>query len=81
MEEHDGDYVHVSTTVDPNDDTVTLATIQRITEKLAKSKERVSRVHVKTLVMEKPMAPNEAVGLATRYAERKGIPVVYAEMD
>ena len=73
----DRDYVRVSTTADPNDDTVTLATIQRIVEKSTATLD--SNWHVKTLVMEKPMTLNDALGLATRYAERKGIPVVYSD--
>ena len=70
------DFVRVRTQVDPNDETVTLATIERVVEKA-----RVRRVddppwHVRTLVLETPMSPDTAVGLATRYAERKQIPVV-----
>ena len=72
------DYVRVSTCSDPLDDTVTLATIQRFVEKEyldGASK----RVHVKTLVMRKPMTTHEAVGFATCYAERKNIPIVYTD--
>jgi hypothetical protein len=76
----DHDYVRVSTSSDPLDDTVTLATIQRITEKLASKRESDSKLHVKTLVMATPMPADVALGLATCYAERKRIPVVYAEL-
>ncbi|MGD8339865.1 MAG: hypothetical protein PVH89_03735 [Gammaproteobacteria bacterium] len=73
-----GDYVRVSTCSDPLDDTVTLATIQRFVEK-QRLDEAVNRVHVKTLVLRQPMSTDEALGLATCYAERKKIPVVCTE--
>jgi hypothetical protein len=75
----DRDYVHVSTSVDPNDDTVTLATIKRITARLVDHESASPATHVKTLVEDQPMSPDSALGLATRYAERKHIDVVYAE--
>jgi hypothetical protein len=75
------DYVRVSTSPDPNDDTVTLATIQRIVEKLNLERASASKLHVKTLIMQQPMTPDAALGLATCYAERKQIPVVVAETD
>ena len=77
----DSDYVHVRTCPDPNDDTITLATIQRITEMLAQSERSKPAQRVKTLVEEQPMSPDTAVVLAKCYAERKQIPVVYAETD
>ena len=73
----ESDYVRVSTCSDPLDDTVTLATIQRFVEK--ERPEGDTRVHVKTLVMRRPMSPDEALGFATCYAERKNIPVVYTD--
>ena len=75
------DYVRVSTSPDPNDDTVTLATIQRIVEKLNLERASAPKLHVKTLIMQQPMTPDAALGLATCYAERKQIPVVVAETD
>lgn len=75
------DYVHVRTSVDPNDDTVTLATIKRITERDIEEESKSPTTRVKTLVEDQPMTPDSAVGLATRYAERKHIPVVYAETN
>ena len=75
------DYIRVSTCADPNDDTVTLATIQRIVEKVDSERESRPRLYIKTLVMECPMSASEAVGLATCYAERKKIPVVYANSN
>jgi hypothetical protein len=72
-----GDYVRVSTRRDPNDDTVTLATIERIVEKQRSAEAASPKVHVKTLVMSQPMSPDQAIGLATCYAERKNIQVVY----
>jgi hypothetical protein len=74
------DFVRVSTCSDPNDDTVTLATIQRVVEK-NDAKKIGHRWHVKTLIMEQPMSPDEALGFATRYAARKNIPVVFTEFQ
>ena len=74
------DFVRVSTCSDPNDDTVTLATIQRVVEK-NDVKKIGHRWHVKTLIMEQPMSADEALGFATRYAARKNIPVVCAEFQ
>lgn len=75
----DRDYVRVSTSADPNDDTVTLATIQRIVEKPTATLDTNQNWHIKTLVMDQPMMLTDALGLATLYAERKGIPVVYSD--
>lgn len=75
----DSDYVRVCTCSDPNDDTVTLATIQRIVDKSNGTLEAERNWRVKTLVVDKPMSPHAALGFATRYAERKGIPVVYTD--
>jgi len=72
------DFVRVTTCSDPNDDTVTLATIQRIVDESATAKHRP---YVKTLIMGRPMSPDAALGFATRYAQRKKIPVVYTEFD
>lgn len=71
------DYVRVSTCNDPLDGTVTLATIQRFVEKHLDTPNK--GVHVKTLVMRRPMSSDEALGLATCYAERKNIPVVLTD--
>lgn len=73
------DFVRVSTCSDPNDDTVTLATIQRVVEKPEDVKKPGPKWHVKTLIMERPMTVDAALGFATRYAERKHIPVVCTE--
>ena len=72
------DYLKVSTCSDPLDDTVTLATIQRFVER-QKSTDESKRVLIKTLVLRKPMSPDEALGFARCYAERKKIPVVYTD--
>lgn len=69
------DYLRVHTCSDPEDDTVTLATIQRVTDKTVES---VSTTRVRTLIERQPMTPDAALELATSYAERKQIPVVYA---
>jgi hypothetical protein len=73
------DYVRVHTCTDPADDTVTLATIERIVDKTTVTAEAPARRRVKTLVMRQPMSADDALGLATRYAERKKIPVVFAD--
>lgn len=70
------DYVRVSTHNDPDDDTVTLATIQRFVAR-HRLDDSSDRLHVKTLVLEQPMSSDQALGLATCYAERKNIPVVF----
>jgi hypothetical protein len=75
----DSDYVRVSTCSDPNDDTVTLATIQRVVDRTGPEEPQKPKQRVKTLVLERPMSVDEAVGLATCYAERKKIPIVYAK--
>ena len=73
-----GDYIRVSTCHDPLDDTVTLATIQRFVVKLRNAADE-ARLHVKTLVLRQPMTADEALGFATRYAERKNIPVILTD--
>jgi hypothetical protein len=73
------DYVRVSTCNDPLDDTVTLATIQRFVERQNRNDASNKRIHIKTLVMKQPMTTKEALGLATCYAARKNIPVVYTD--
>jgi len=79
------DYVRVHTCAASDDDTVTLATIERIVEKAkaqpAEGQPTGGSVNVKTLVMRKPMSEDEALDLATSYAERKNIEVVYADHD
>ena len=76
----DEDFVRVRAHPDPDDHTVTLATIERVVERCVDPEDQVDEPlwHVKTLVLDQPMTLDAAVGLATRYAERKGIPVVYA---
>lgn len=77
------DYVRVQTYSDPFDDTVTLVTIERVVEKPRSAAARASDVikRVKTLIMGKPMSPEQALDLATSYAEHKNISVVYADRD
>jgi hypothetical protein len=78
----EGDYVLVHTWVDPANDTVTLATIERVVDKtnVAKSRSGLTK-RIKALVVRRPMSPNDALKLATSYAERKKIPVVYTDRD
>jgi hypothetical protein len=77
------DYVHVHTCAAPDDDTVTLVTIERVVEKAntksAEGKTLLKRI--KTLIMRQPMTADEALDLATSYAERKKISVIYADHD
>ena len=70
------DYLRVQTCSDPENDTVTLATIERVTNKTVAATSTTPRV--RTLVERRPMSPDAALELATSYAERKQIVVVYA---
>ena len=73
------DYVRVQTCTDPSDDTVTLATIERVVDKAKGGRGIVKRV--KALITRQRMTPETALVLATSYAERKHIEVVYADSD
>src|SRR5262249_34550109 len=79
------DYVRAHTCAAPDEDTVTLATIERVVEKAdvepAEGTPPAKRVKVKTLIMRQPMTEDAALDLATSYAERKKISVVYADHD
>ena len=66
---------------DPLDETVTLATIERFVERRVVRRPDDSPWHVKTIVCDQPMSPDAAIGFATCYAERKQIPVVYADTE
>jgi hypothetical protein len=70
----DKDYICVHTDTDPLDDTVVLATIERVTDR---TKGKVKRV--KTLLTRVRMTVDAALGLATSYAQWKQVPVVYAD--
>lgn len=72
------DYVQVQTYTAPDDDTVTLATIQRIVARPGREHSDASW-RIKTLLRECPMSPAQAVDLAKQYAQRKRISVVYAD--
>ena len=71
------DYLRVHTCSDPEDGTVTLTTIERVTDKTVEATRMTTRV--RTLVERRRMSPDAALELATSYAERKQIPVVYAD--
>lgn len=71
------DYLRVHTCPDPEDDTVTLATIVRVTDRTVEATSTTTRI--RTLIERQPMSPDAALELATSYAERKKIPVVYAD--
>jgi hypothetical protein len=68
------DYIRVHTDTDPLDDTVVLATIERVTDR---TKGTVKRV--KTLIARQRMSADAALDLATSYAEWKQVPVVYTD--
>ena len=72
---YEKDYLRVRTCSDPENDTVTLATIERVTDKTVAAKSTMTRV--RTLIERRPMSTDSALELATSYAERKQIPVVY----
>ncbi len=73
------DYVRVHTEPEPFDDTVVLATIERVTDR-AKPGEAVTQ-RIKTIVARRPMSVAAVLTLAMSYAARKHIPVVYADAD
>ena len=75
------DYLHVQLHPSPNDDTVTLATIQRYVDRGGDVDATGTTWRVRTLVADQPMTHDEAMGFATRYAERKHIPLVVADRD
>jgi hypothetical protein len=68
------DYICVHTDTDPLDDTVVLATIERVTDR---TKGKVKRV--KTLLTRVRMSVDAALNLATSYAQWKQVPVVYTD--
>ena len=75
------DYLHVQVQASPDDDTVTLATIQRYVDRGGDADSTGSTWRVRTLVAGQPMTRDEAMGFATRYAERKHIPLVVTDRD
>jgi len=75
------EFVSVRVQQDPHDETVTLATIERFVERRVVRRPHDSPWHVKTIVCDQPMSPDAAIGFATCYAERKQIPVVYADTE
>jgi len=70
----ENDYICVHTDTDPLDDTVVLATIERVTDRTRGNIKRV-----KTLLAGVRMPIDAALGLATSYAEWKQVPVVYSD--
>jgi hypothetical protein len=75
------EYVSVRVQQDPHDETVTLATIERVVERRVIRRPDDTPWHVRTIVCDQPMSPDAAIGFATCYAERKQIPVVYADTE
>lgn len=76
----EADYVQVSAWCDPEQDTVTLATIQRVVHKQQDGKPAATAKRVKTLIAKQPMSADLALGLARSYAERKGIGLVLSDI-
>jgi hypothetical protein len=72
------DYLRVHTEPESIDDTVVLATIERVTDR-AKPGEVVMQ-RVKTLVARQLMPADAVLTFAMSYAARKHIPVVYADV-
>ena len=75
----ESDYLQVRTFRSPDDDTVTLATIQRFVDSGGDVDATGTTWRVRTLVLGQPMSQNEAMAFARRYAERKQIPLVVAD--
>lgn len=75
----ESDFLQVRTRTSPEDDTVTLATIQRCTDKGGDVDATGTTWKIRTLVADQPMTRDEAMGFATRYAERKSIPLVVTD--
>lgn len=75
----EGDYLQVRTRTSPEDDTLTLATIQRCVDKGGDVDATGTTWKIRTLVADQPMTRDEAMGFATRYAERKNIPLVVTD--
>ena len=75
------DYLHVYTWKSPDDDTVTLATIQRYIDSGEEIDAGGTTWRIRTLLANHPMSLDEAMGFARRYAERKNIPVVVTDSE
>ncbi len=77
----EADYVRVSTWSDPEQDTVTLATIQRVVHRDRDASPTLPARRVKTLIAKQPMSPDTALVLARSYAERKRIALVLSDIE
>jgi len=75
----ESDYLQVRTRTSPEDDTVTLATIQRCVDKGGDIDATGTTWRVRILLADQPMTHAEAMGFARRYAERKNIPLVVTD--
>jgi hypothetical protein len=71
------DYIRLHTDADPLDDTVVLATIERVTDRT--KQDDCAATRVKILLARQRMSADAALVLATSYAERKQVAVVYAD--
>jgi hypothetical protein len=82
-EHPEADYVRVRMFCAPDDDTVSLATIERVVDKAnGESPDNAPTTKkIKKLVTRHPMTADEALEFATSYAERKGIQVVYDDRE
>ncbi len=75
------DYLHVFTWTSPDDESVTLATIQRHIDSGEEVDEGGTTWRIRTLLANHPMSQDEAMGFARRYAERKNIPFVVTDSE
>src|SRR5690606_27179882 len=74
------DYVRVRVVAHPEEDTMTIATIERVVRK--PDEKRASLIErVKKLIEKQPMTLDAALGFARLYAARKGIPLVLKAED
>ena len=74
------DYLRVRVFQDPEQDTLTLATIERIVYKPNEKRSWLAQ-RVKKLVEKKPMTPDAALGFARLYAQRKLIKLVLTAVE
>ncbi|HEX5420904.1 MAG TPA: hypothetical protein VFY39_12965 [Gammaproteobacteria bacterium] len=70
------DYVRVSAWCDPEQETLTLATIQRVVRRSQDGQAPSKARRIKTLLAKQPMSPDDALVLARCYAEHKQIPLI-----
>jgi hypothetical protein len=72
-------YLQVYTWKSPDDESVTLATIQRYIDSGEEVVEGGTTWRIRTLLANHPMTRDEAMSFARQYAERKNIPFVVTD--